>query len=768
MATSDRADRLLALEALAAWLPFLEVVSLGPTAAVGGVIVVSELLLVFQTLDLGLGYVAPVATAYNGSPWLMQLVDVYISAPKCHQCNRFGLLARDCKSSINANTTNIQKGTGANHKATCYECGNQGHYRRDYEKEHEEHLRVHEEDISKTAFRTRYGHYEFQNKKEHKGHLKLILRLLKEEKLFAMFSKCEFWLSIVKFLGHVIDSEGIYIDQVVFQLLKQNLCSVSILALPKGSEKFVVYCDASHKGLGTFLMQREKVIAYASCQLKVHEKNYATHDFELGAIVFALKIWRNYLYGIKCVVFTYHKSLQHILVQKELNIRQRRWLELLSDYDCEIRYHPGKANTVADALSCKESIKPLAAEKSSYTFHVSNMKKCLSDETVAIPLDEIQVDDKLHFIKELVEIIDREVKHLKQSRSAELQEVKILSTRKIVHVETHASAALIIDKCKTSLRYNVVPPLYTGNFWPPKPNLSGLEEFDNETIVSEPTVKKPAVETSEVKASVDKPKDDKGVIESRCSRHMTWNMSYLIEYEEINEGYVAFGGNPKRGKITGRGTIKTGKLDFKNVYFVRELKFNLFSVLQMCDKKNSVLFNDTKCIVLSSNFKLTDESQVLLRVPRKNNMYSVDLKNIVPKEGLTCLFAKATSDESKLWHRRLGHLNFKTMNKLVKRKNNTEPLPLNLASKDETSATLKTFITGIENLVDHKVKVIRCDNGTEFNNREINQFCEMKCIMRQYSVARTPQQNSVAERRYRTLIEAARTMLADSKLPTIF
>ncbi|GJR42459.1 putative ribonuclease H-like domain-containing protein [Tanacetum coccineum] len=330
---------------------------------------------------------------------------------------------------------------------------------------------------------------------------------------------------------------------------------------------------------------------------------------------------------------------------------------------------------------------------------------------------------------------------------------------------------------------------------------------------------------------------DKGVIDSGCSRHMTGSMSYFTDNEEIDGGYVAFGGNPKGEKIIGKSTIKTGNLDFKNVYFVRELKFNLFSVSQMCDKKNSVLFNDTKCIVLSLNFKLIDESQVLLRVPRKNNMYSVDLKNIVPKGGLTCLFAKATSDESKLWHRRLGHLNFKTMNKLVKgnlvrglpsklfendqtcvacqkgkqhrascksKTENSISLPLHLlhmdlfgptfvkslmkkmyclvviddynrftwvfflATKDETSGILKSFITRIENLVDHKVKVIRCDNGTEFKNREMNQFCEMNGILRQFSVARTPQQNGVAKRRNRKLIEAARTMLADSKLPTTF
>nr|GFB93093.1 putative reverse transcriptase domain-containing protein [Tanacetum cinerariifolium] len=130
-----------------------------------------------------------------------------------------------------------------------------------------------------------------------------------------------------------------------------------ILALPEGSEDFVVYCDAWIKGLGAVLMHREKVIAFGSQQLKVHEKNYTTHDLELGAVVFALKIWRHYLYGTKCTMFTNHKSLQHILDQKELNMRQHHWLELLSDYDCEIRYHPGKANVVADALTWKERIK---------------------------------------------------------------------------------------------------------------------------------------------------------------------------------------------------------------------------------------------------------------------------------------------------------------------------------------------------------------------------------------------------------------------------
>ncbi|GJY63823.1 putative reverse transcriptase domain-containing protein [Tanacetum coccineum] len=144
-----------------------------------------------------------------------------------------------------------------------------------------------------------------------------------------------------------------------FQTLNDKLCNAPVLALPNGSEDFVMYCDASGLGLGCVLMQRNKVIAYASRQLKIHEKNYTTHDLELGAVVFALKIWRHYLYGTKSVIYTDHKSLQHIFSQKELNMRQRRWIELFSDYDYEIRYHPGKANIVADSLSRNERVMPV-------------------------------------------------------------------------------------------------------------------------------------------------------------------------------------------------------------------------------------------------------------------------------------------------------------------------------------------------------------------------------------------------------------------------
>ncbi|GJT37622.1 putative reverse transcriptase domain-containing protein [Tanacetum coccineum] len=191
------------------------------------------------------------------------------------------------------------------------------------------------------------------DKKEHEEHLKAILELLKKEELYTKFSKCEFWIP------KKVAFEWGDKQEADFQTWKDKLCSAPILALLQGAENFIVYCDASHKGLGAVLMQNEKVIAYASRKLKIHEKNYTTHDLKLGAVVFALKLWRHYLYGTKCTVFTDHKSLQHILNQKDLNMRQCRWLELLSDYDCEICYHSRKANVVVDALSHKERIKPL-------------------------------------------------------------------------------------------------------------------------------------------------------------------------------------------------------------------------------------------------------------------------------------------------------------------------------------------------------------------------------------------------------------------------
>ncbi|KAI3494637.1 hypothetical protein L1887_40554 [Cichorium endivia] len=395
-------------------------------------------------------------------------------------------------------------------------------------------LRVHEEDIHKTAFRTRYGHYEFlvmpfgltnapavfmdlmnrvcrpyldkfvivfiddilvysRSKEDHEQHLRLMLNLLKEQKLYAKFTKCEFWIREVHFLGHVVGKEGIHVDpakieaikkweaprtpteirqflglagyyrrfienfskiaqpltaltqkdrkflweekqEEAFQILKNKLCNAPILALPEGSENFVVFCDASHQGLGCVLMQKDKVIAYASRQLKPHEKNYTTHDLELGAIVFALKIWRHYLYGTKCTIYTDHKSLQHILDQKMLNMRQRRWVELFSDYDCEIRYHPGKANVVADALSRKERVKPSRVRALGMVVHTSLKSQILSAQEKALTKENLQ-GESLHGLEARFEIKPDGVRYFKNR----IWIPKVDELRKLILDESHRS-----------------------------------------------------------------------------------------------------------------------------------------------------------------------------------------------------------------------------------------------------------------------------------------------------------------------------------------
>nr|GEZ96547.1 putative reverse transcriptase domain-containing protein [Tanacetum cinerariifolium] len=237
---------------------------------------------------------------------------------------------RDCKSSGNTNVTNTQKGNGANPKGNgCFECGAPGHFNRDCPK--------------------------LKNKD-----------------------------------GGNVSAQG-WVYAVRNAKKKGNASRDPDSNVVTGSEDFVVYCDASYKGLGTVLMQREKVIDYASRQLKVHEKNYTTHDLELRPLVFALKIWRHYLYGTKCTVFTDHKSLQHILDQKELNMRQRRWLELLCDYDCNIRYHPRKANVVADVLSRKERIEPLRVRALVMTIDLDLSKRILEAQIEALKPENLKM-----------------------------------------------------------------------------------------------------------------------------------------------------------------------------------------------------------------------------------------------------------------------------------------------------------------------------------------------------------------------------------------
>nr|GEU65813.1 putative reverse transcriptase domain-containing protein [Tanacetum cinerariifolium] len=1044
-------------------------------------------------------------------------------------------------------------------------------------------LRVREKDILITAFRTRYSHYEFQvmpfgltnapavfmdlmnrlckpfldkfmivfiddiliyskNKEEHEEHLRIILELLQKEKLYAKFSKSK--VKAIK--SWTAPKSPTEVRQ--FLGLTGNYRSAPILALPEGSKDFVVYCDASLKGYGAVLMQREKVIVYASRQLRTHEENYMTHDLELCVVVFALRLWRHYLF------------------------------ELLSDYDCEIRYHPRKANVVADSLSRKEREKPLRvrslvlmdhkdlmqqilealveslkegnvqkenlgrmqkqifeiringiryhdkriwlplhgglrdlimdeSHKSKYSIHpgstkmyqdlrrlywLPNMKadiatyvdKCLTCAKrlarknklkahgtllMALPdkhqlkfnthkdaktlmeaiekrlqklISQLEIlgvsfsqkDINLKFLRSLptewrthtfiwwnkidleeqslddlfnsLKIYEAEVKSSSSARTSTqnissvsssntdntnepvsaaasvyaisakipvsaLLNVDSLSNidavdleemglkwqmamltvecynchmkghfarecrspkdtkrngaaepqRRNVPVKTSTLNALvshdessppspIYDRYQSGNGYHADPPPYTRTFMPPKPDLvchnapndvetvhtafnvelsptksdhdlsqthrssapiiedwvsDSKDESETKLPQTVPSFVQPTeqvkshrpsiqhVETSilavnpktaspkpkrqgnsrnkkacfvcksltylikvcdyhekkmaqtptknhaprghhkqyarksllnsqrhvvptavltqsklvpittarpvttavpkftvtrprQAKTIVTKPNSpprwhincspspkasnfppevtgvkapmvnaaksvqgkwewkpkcpildhgnpqhalkDKGVIDRECKRHKTGNISYLSDFEELNGRYVAFGGNPEGGKIFGKGKIRTGKLDFDDVYFVNELKFNLFSVSQMCDKKNSVLFTDTECLVLSPDFKLPDENQVLLRVPRENNMYNVDLKNIVPSGDLTCLFTKATLDESNLWHKRLGHINFKTMNKLVKG-NLVKGLLTKVFENDHTCAACK-------------------------------------------------------------------------------
>jgi hypothetical protein len=251
-----------------------------------------------------------------------------------------------------------------------------------------------------------------RNEEEHEGHLRLVLQKLRVNQLYAKFSKCEFWLKEVSFLGHVITGGGVAMDpgkvrdvlnweppttvseirsflglvgyyrrfiegfsklvkpltsllekdkkfiwseacQNSFDELRKRLTTAPVLAMPDVHKSFDIYCDASKQGLGCVLMQEGHVIAYASRQLRKHEQNYPTHDLELAVVVHALKIWRQYLLGHRCQIYTNHKSLKYIFTQNNLNLRQQRWLELIKDYDLQIHYHPRKANVVADALSLK-------------------------------------------------------------------------------------------------------------------------------------------------------------------------------------------------------------------------------------------------------------------------------------------------------------------------------------------------------------------------------------------------------------------------------
>nr|GEU90188.1 ribonuclease H-like domain-containing protein [Tanacetum cinerariifolium] len=319
--------------------------------------------------------------------------------------------------------------------------------------------------------------------------------------------------------------------------------------------------------------------------------------------------------------------------------------------------------------------------------------------------------------------------------------------------------------------YHAVPSPYTRNCIPSKPDLMFIDEqVESESVHVISNVSSSAVKTVESKVeSVDvvsnvsssfvksvelkvesvnvKIRLGKGARAHGECRYMTRNKCYLTDYEDYDGGLVSFGDG--KGRISRKGKIKSRTLDFDDVYCCKELKYNLLSVSQKCDKKNNVLFTDTECLVLSSNFKLLDESQVLLRVPRKDNIYSVDLKSVVPTGGLTCLFAKATTDESNLWHMRLGHINYKTMNKLV-RGNLVRGLPLKIFENNHGCVACQK---GKQHKVSYKAKLLN-SISKPLHMLHMDLFG----IKKKFSVARTPQQNGVAKKKNKTLIEAARTM----------
>ncbi|GJU18202.1 putative ribonuclease H-like domain-containing protein [Tanacetum coccineum] len=965
------------------------------------------------------------------------------------------------------------------------------------------------------------------SKKEHEEHFRQVLKLFKKEELYAKFSKCKFWISRVQFLGHVIDCRGIHVDlamieyikdwaspktlieirqflglagyyrrfieefskiaksmtkltqkgvkfdwgnkqEAAFQLLKQKVCSAQILALPEGSEDFIAYCDASKKGLGAVLMQREKgranVVVDALSRTGTRTLRVSGLVMTIGldipktnlnAPTEARKAGEHQEGGCWGARNIRRGSSRLTRIQTACGIEKE--LADLKAVNDRVFKLEDKVLKKVGAVAYKLEL-PQELSRVHNTFHVSNLKKCYSDDPLVVPLEGLQVDDKLHFVEEPVEIMDREVKQLRRSRvpivkvrwnsrrgpeftweredqfrkkyphlftktapssikdisikdlknqleealkekddlklkqenfeeslnnltklinsqisakdktglgyDSQINESELNNIHKneseVIHSmfnsrESDVDDNLVNDRFKIGEGFHAVTPPYTGNYMPPRPDLyfAGLDESVFKSTVRKTITSVPETETSISKTSkdiVEKPKtirpsapiieewdtdndndsvfrfksdqtkpkftkinfvksgknvkfvnkenthrqveyprksqsprekpvlnnkgrvtgqrkirpvwnnaqrvnhqnklthphpkrnfvptvvitksgqvsvnaakqsspraatlistarpvntaapktkvndalpttysyfqahspikkpinkitavtdinfnkknntakvnnvtnagpkavvsaamgNGKNVVKSSacwilrptgnvidhiskdsgsymlkrfdyvdlqgilngCSRHMTGNKSFLTDYQEIDGGFVAFGGSPKGGKITGKGKIRTGKLDFEDVYFVKELKFNLFSVSQMCDKKNSVLFTETECLVLSPDFKLLDESQVLLKVPRQNNMYSFDLKNVVPSGGLTCLFAKATIDESNLWHRRLGHIKFKTMNKLV-RGNLVRSLPSKLFENDHTCVACQK---GKQNKASCKTKLV--------------------------------------------------------------
>jgi hypothetical protein len=354
-----------------------------------------------------------------------------------------------------------------------------------------------------------------KSREDHEHHLRIVLERLRAHQLYAKLSKCEFWLEKIAFLGHILTAEEIEVDQSKveavskwkqpsnvsevrsflgmagyyrrfikgfssiarpmtellkkdnkfvwtpkceesFQIIKQKLTTAPVLTLPDIHQNFVIFCDASRQGLGCVLMQNEKVIAYASCLLKPHGQNYPTHDLELAAIVHALKIWRHYLIGNKCHIFTNHKSLKYIFTQPDLNLCQQRWLELIKDYDLEIHYHPGKANVVADALNRKPFGKKETNFLEDWKNESAQLNACLGDN------DSLEVKPMLEDLIHKAQCLDTEMSSLvertRQEQPSDLRtdEEGILWFRNCSCVPKGEAREVLLDEAHNSA-YSIHP-----------------------------------------------------------------------------------------------------------------------------------------------------------------------------------------------------------------------------------------------------------------------------------------------------------------------